>query len=788
LKDAARELRSFVDEWKVHRFKANQRMVERQLKLRAKKRIVKKRGKRKSQAELEDELWGDEDDTETSLRPLFVLSGPVSCGKSSLVYAVAEQCECRVIEINTSDKRGGASIKQMLEEATLSHSSMDLLENKRQQNLFSSQLVDSDDDDDSENESEEGANLALILIDEVDLLFEQHGDNAFWSALGDIAKRTKCPIVLTANQMPHHELRNYRFRHVEMSRPSQTEFVARMKHILKQEGFHTVDNSLLKSLAKQLNGDLRRFCNELQSYQEVSRTDSCLLDSSSCLVGNTLEKAPWEPLPSQLPMIESITPKSILGSEYNILTLKGRNFLSLVSPQNKRENAGYVVQAQCGDQLCPDACIMDDETAFIVTAPFQQVVTAMERDEIFDDDTDSSIKYYNGVSLHSLEKRGLLSTTDSPLEFQTLGDGSQFVTTPRTCSVEVVVAEEKKHPDGVVQRLMNDEVNAWLSRNSVEPLASVERVSLAGEEMDEMERFARIASDAAVLENEFGLGGTPYLAGPTKGFGFELTAESSRHINSKNPSESKLFDWGWKDDYYFHGDSDSFMCDPVTPRERNYLRLSEKHGRGQSICLNPEADDQAVDQEDFYPPQQSEEDFLLPLRTPAYMLDFPTQLFGLCNAEHVRPHLQHEKTVLYKRWVDLFDSIFFYVTHLKHELFARGLGREVNAVFHGSERFDPRIVLDYIPILRRMALHESAADRYAGHTATDKNQRKSRPRRASRRGNKSCRDDNYFGIAFGEYYNRRVEVLEIHEITKILCSSAMGWREGAATKGNLQEE
>jgi hypothetical protein len=64
-------------------------------------------------------------------------------------------------------------------------------------------------------------------------------------------------------------------------------------------------------------------------------------------------------------------------------------------------------------------------------------------------------------------------------------------------------------------------------------------------------------------------------------------------------------------------------------------------------------------------------------------------------------------------WVELFDTVFFYVYNLRHILFARGQSREMMERLTDNECFDRRIVLDYIPMLRRMAVHESAADCYA---------------------------------------------------------------------------
>ncbi|PNF27779.1 hypothetical protein B7P43_G09230 [Cryptotermes secundus] len=50
-----------------------------------------------------------------------ILVGPHGCGKTSAVYAIANELGCKVLEINTSSKRNGKRILSELQEATQSH-------------------------------------------------------------------------------------------------------------------------------------------------------------------------------------------------------------------------------------------------------------------------------------------------------------------------------------------------------------------------------------------------------------------------------------------------------------------------------------------------------------------------------------------------------------------------------------------------------------------------------------------------------------------------------------------
>lgn len=158
-KQVSSDLIKFVREWMVERQLANQRMAERQRALQKKRKAKKKR----NFAQDDEDLWFDSDSEECRLPSVCLIEGPVGSCKSSLVYAVARQCECQVLELNTSDKRSSANIKRALEETTQSHSSLDMLK-KREANLFAGQqLVDSDVESDNE---EKGDSLTMILIDE----------------------------------------------------------------------------------------------------------------------------------------------------------------------------------------------------------------------------------------------------------------------------------------------------------------------------------------------------------------------------------------------------------------------------------------------------------------------------------------------------------------------------------------------------------------------------------------------------------------------------------------------
>jgi hypothetical protein len=164
-KEASKKLIEFVEEWKVRRHKAMQSMGQ-------VKRKKKRRKKKKS-----SHHGYDSDDSfldEGGLENVFLISGPTGSGKTRLVHAAAEQCECVVIEINTTEQRSGQALKRAVQETTQSHSSLAMSKRKPGATGFfdngRGDLVDSESDrwdSDSDDEAkEDGHSLTIILIDE----------------------------------------------------------------------------------------------------------------------------------------------------------------------------------------------------------------------------------------------------------------------------------------------------------------------------------------------------------------------------------------------------------------------------------------------------------------------------------------------------------------------------------------------------------------------------------------------------------------------------------------------
>ncbi|WP_457742377.1 replication factor C large subunit [Thermococcus sp.] len=158
----------------------------------------------------------------------LILAGPPGVGKTTTVYALANEYGFEVIELNASDERTYEKIERYVQAAY----TMDILGKRRK----------------------------LIFLDEA--------DNIEPSGAREIAKlvdKAKNPIIMSANhywEVPK-EIRN-KAQIVEYKRLTQRDIIRALVRILKREG-KTVPKEILYEIAKRSNGDLRAAINDLQT-------------------------------------------------------------------------------------------------------------------------------------------------------------------------------------------------------------------------------------------------------------------------------------------------------------------------------------------------------------------------------------------------------------------------------------------------------------------------------------------------------------------------------------------
>ncbi|MCS3922405.1 replication factor C large subunit [Methanococcus voltae PS] len=165
-------------------------------------------------------------------KPLL-LAGPPGCGKTTLAYALANDYNFEVIELNASDKRNKNVIQQVVGTAAVSKS----LSGRR----------------------------SLIILDEVDGL-SGNEDRGGVSEIIKVAKTAKNPIILTANDPYKLNLSSLRnsVHLVNVNSVHTNSIPPVLRRIALQEGYE-VDPKAIKMIASHASGDLRAAINDLES-------------------------------------------------------------------------------------------------------------------------------------------------------------------------------------------------------------------------------------------------------------------------------------------------------------------------------------------------------------------------------------------------------------------------------------------------------------------------------------------------------------------------------------------
>lgn len=184
----------------------------------------------------------------------LLLAGPPGSGKTTTVYALANEYKFEVIELNASDDRTFGKIERYLNAAY----TMDVFGRRRK----------------------------LIFLDEA--------DNIEPSGAREIAKlidKARNPIIMSANrywEVPL-EIRN-KAEIVEYKRLSQRDILKALFRIVKAEGIF-VPKEVLQEIAKRARGDLRAAINDLQNLVSGGVEDAELV-----LAYRDVEKSIFEAL------------------------------------------------------------------------------------------------------------------------------------------------------------------------------------------------------------------------------------------------------------------------------------------------------------------------------------------------------------------------------------------------------------------------------------------------------------------------------------------------------------
>ncbi|GIU70397.1 MAG: hypothetical protein KatS3mg002_1633 [Candidatus Woesearchaeota archaeon] len=168
-----------------------------------------------------------------------LLYGPTGCGKTSSVYAIANEFDYELIEVNASDVRDADSIKEKLGNAI------------NQTSLFSRKKI--------------------ILIDEIDGI-SGTADRGGLSEITKLIEKSSFPIIITANEIFDQKFSTLRQKSelIEFHSLNYLSILSILKKIAEQENIH-YEESVLSSLARRAGGDLRGAITDLQVLTENTK-------------------------------------------------------------------------------------------------------------------------------------------------------------------------------------------------------------------------------------------------------------------------------------------------------------------------------------------------------------------------------------------------------------------------------------------------------------------------------------------------------------------------------------
>jgi len=172
-----------------------------------------------------------------------LLEGPPGIGKTSIVFALANDLNMEVIETNASDTRTRDALENKLRETVKSRGIMDFVTQSKEK---------------------------LILIDEVDGIYGTKDRGAVPTIL-DLIQNTQFPIIMCSNEYKQSLQPLYnKVCKFEVYPLSDDEVINIAQKILKKESITNLKRGDLDLIVKKNNGDLRGVINDIQGIAQGS--------------------------------------------------------------------------------------------------------------------------------------------------------------------------------------------------------------------------------------------------------------------------------------------------------------------------------------------------------------------------------------------------------------------------------------------------------------------------------------------------------------------------------------
>ncbi len=171
----------------------------------------------------------------------ILLEGPPGIGKTSIVYALANDLNMEVIETNASDTRTRKTIERRLKETTKTRGIMDFITQSKDK---------------------------LILIDEIDGIYGVQDRGAVPTIL-ELIQNTQFPIIMCSNEYKTSLQPIYnKIQRIEVHPLPENEMLKITQKILEKEKISNLNNEDLELIIDKNNGDLRGVINDLQGISQ----------------------------------------------------------------------------------------------------------------------------------------------------------------------------------------------------------------------------------------------------------------------------------------------------------------------------------------------------------------------------------------------------------------------------------------------------------------------------------------------------------------------------------------
>ena len=241
-----------------------------------------------------------------------VISGPHGCGKTAAVYAVAQELDFEVFEINAGSRRSGRDIMDKVGDMTrnhlvkhlageekiavkVKHDNMELAHNdqeeksrigqqgmmntffksegkvKKKQSEGKVKAPKTSPTKKTSQKNRQQRKQSLILLEEVDVLFEE--DKMFWSTTLALILQSKRPVIMTCTDeclLPLDEMILYAI--LRLPPPSEQLTTDYLLLLACNEG-HLLSRDAVSALYKAKKSDLRASIAELNFFCQMAIGD-----------------------------------------------------------------------------------------------------------------------------------------------------------------------------------------------------------------------------------------------------------------------------------------------------------------------------------------------------------------------------------------------------------------------------------------------------------------------------------------------------------------------------------